>query len=224
MIWNGLPVVIYGTGGISKEVYQLIKTINLQCKQKSYEIMGFISDDEVKIGEVIIEDTKVVASDENFNTYSSKFPILGAIIPIGNPKIKEIIYKKICCLDNVVFPNIIHPTVDFHFDVNQMGHGNILCSGVAITCNVNMGNFNLVNLNSTIGHDTIIGDYNVINPLVAISGNVKIGCKSLIGTGSKILQNLSIANLSTIGAGAVVVKSIEHENLTYVGIPAKPLI
>lgn len=220
MKWNGLPVLIFGSGGISKETYNLINQINEHNSQTIYEFLGFVEDEATKIGNEVIGGFKVVTCDDEIEKYSSLFSVLGIIIPIGNPKIKSIIYNRIKNIRNIVYPNIIHPNV--HFDTNSvsLGIGNIITSGVNLTCDIRFGNFNLVNLNSTIGHDTEIGDFNVINPLVAISGNVKIKNCCLIGVGAQILQQLTINNNVTVGSGAVVIKDVE-ENSTVVGVPAK---
>lgn len=223
MLWNGLPLIIFGSGGISKEVYNLIKDINRSNNQKIYDFIGFVGATNDEIGNEIIENHKVVTSDENIIDFVSKYALIGIIVPIGNPKIKANIYDKIKNIKNSVFPNIIHPNIMINEKSVKMGMGNIITAGVNMTCDIKIGNFNLINLNSTIGHDTEIGDFNVINPLVAVSGNVNIKNECLVGTGAQILQGLRISDNSTIGAGAVVVKDILESNTTVVGIPAKPI-
>ncbi len=220
MKWNGLPLLIFGSGGISKETYNLIKQINIHQSQQIYDFLGFVEDDASKIGKEIIDGFKVVTCDDKIREYSDSFPVIGIVIPIGNPKIKSIIYNKIKYTENAVYPNIIHPNVKFDVNNVELGVGNIITSGVNLTCNIKIGNFNLINLNSTIGHDTEIKDFNVINPLVAVSGNVIINNNCLIGTGAKILQQIKIGNNAIVGSGAVVVKDVE-ENSTVVGVPAK---
>ena len=223
MKWNGLPLLIFGSGGISKEVYNLIKDINRINNQKIYDIIGFVAANKDEIGNEIIDSYKVVSSDESVIDFVSDYAVIGIVIPIGNPKIKADIYNKVKALRNAVFPNIIHPSILFNEENIEIGIGNIITAGVCLTCNIKIGNFNLINLNSTIGHDTEIGDFNVVNPLVAISGNVNLKNECLVGTGAQILQGLNISNNSTIGAGAVVVKDIVEGNTTVVGIPAKPI-
>lgn len=220
MIWNGLPVLVFGSGGISKETYHIIQQINNYNNEKVYDFLGFIEDNEIKIGNEVINGYKVVSSDENILEYAKNYSILGIVIPIGNPKVKSAIFNKVKFISNLVYPNIIHPNVSFDPKTVSFGYGNVIGAGSILTCDVRMGNFNLINLNSTIGHDTEIGDFNVINPLTAISGNVHLKDLCLIGTGAKILQGLTINKNSTVGAGAVVVKDVEEDS-TVVGVPAK---
>lgn len=223
MLWNGLPLLVFGSGGISKEVYNLIKYINRSSNQKIFNFIGFVGANKDEIGNEIIDSYKVVSSDESIIDFVSDYALIGIVIPIGNPKIKANIYYKVRSIKNAVFPNIIHPNIILNEENVKMGIGNIITAGVNLTCDIEIGNFNLINLNSTIGHDTEIGDFNVINPLVAVSGNVNIKNECLVGTGAQILQGLKISNCSTIGAGAVVVKDILESNTTVVGIPAKPI-
>ncbi|MCM3124163.1 MULTISPECIES: NeuD/PglB/VioB family sugar acetyltransferase [unclassified Mesobacillus] len=222
MEWKGLPIVIFGSGGISKETYYIIEEINFNNNTKVYDFLGFIEDNESKIGDEVINGYKVIASDNNFEEYTKDFALLGVVIPIGTPKVKSIIYNGIKSIENIVFPNIIHPNVKYDKNSVLMGKGNVFAAGVSLTCNINIGDFNLLNLNATVGHDTKIGDFNVINPLAAISGDINLSNLCLIGTGAKVLQQLTINNGATVGAGAVVVKDVE-EKATVVGVPAKKI-
>ena len=59
----------------------------------------------------------------------------------------------------------------------QLGIGNILMPYTTYTADVVLGNFNMINIGSTIGHDAQIGNYNSIFPSVNISGHVILGDK-----------------------------------------------
>lgn len=220
--WKGLPIVILGSGGISRETLHIIEEVNQHNKVKVFDFLGFIESEEDKIGKEITKGYKVIACDHNFLEISKLYPILGVVIPIGTPKLKKIIYEKLKNIANLVFPNIIHPNVTLDKATVILGVGNIIASGSKLTNDIIIGNFNLINLNCTVGHDTKIGDYNVINPLASISGNVGISDCCLIGTGANILQELNVQAYSTIGAGSVVTKDVKM-NETVVGIPAKKL-
>lgn len=222
MLWTGLPLVIFGSGGISKEVYKIVKDINKVNNQQIFDFVGFVESDKDEMDKEIIDGFKIVSSDESIFEFSLKYPVIGIIIPIGNPKVKNLIYNKVKTISNAVFPNIIHPRISFNKENIEIGKGNIITEGVSLTCDIKIGDFNLINLNSTVGHDTEIGNFNVINPLVAISGSVFVGNCCLVGTGAQILQGLEVSSYSTIGAGAVVVKNIGY-GTTVVGIPAKPI-
>jgi len=222
MKWKGLPVLIMGSGGISKETYNLLKEINFHNRQDVFEFLGFVEAETSQIGESVIDGYKVITSDENLDELLKSYIQIGIIVPIGSPRVKKKIVDSLLMYENVIFPNLIHPTVAFDKALIRIGYGNIITSGVILTCDIEIGKFNLININSTVGHDAVIGNYNVINPLVAISGGVHILGNSLVGTGAKILQNIEVGIGATIGAGAVVTKNVV-EMTTVVGIPAKSL-
>ena len=104
----------------------------------------------------------------------------------------------------------------------MLGFGNIICKGNILTTNIEIGNFNHINLNCTVGHDVQFNDYITVYPGVNISGNVIINDCVEVGTGTKIIKGKKIVKETVIGAGSVVVKDI-IENGTYIGIPAKQM-
>lgn len=219
MRWDGLPLVVFGSGGVSKETVYIIEEINNFSNSKIYNFLGFIENDDQKVGEVVIKDYKVISSDNKFSDFSKKFSVLGVVIPIGNPKIKISIYEKIKNESNLVYPNIFHPSVTFDKTTVNFGFGNIIAPGSRLTTDIRIGNFNLININTLIGHDVTIGNFNVINSLVSVSGNVKIGDGCLVGTGADILQQKVVCDNSVVGSGSVVTKNV-RENETVFGMPA----
>ncbi|MDF2801226.1 MAG: hypothetical protein K0S61_1129 [Anaerocolumna sp.] len=222
MNWNGLPIVIFGSGGISRETLHIIEEINNSSMVKVFEFLGFVESEEDKMGQEVTKGYKVISCDNNFIEFTNKYSVMGIAIPIGTPNVKKIIYEKLKDIERIVFPNIIHPNVTLDKLTINLGMGNIIASGSRLTNDITIGNFNLINLNCTVGHDTKIGDFNVINPLASISGSVNINDCCLIGTGASILQQLNVQAYSTIGAGSVVTKDVLI-NETVVGIPAKKL-
>ena len=222
MLWNGLPLVIFGSGGISKEIYCLIDDINRSSFHQSYDFIGFVGSSQDEVGNEIIDNFNIISSDDQFVEFASKYPIIGIVIPLGDPIVKKKIYDKFKYISNAVFPNLFHPTISFNKNNLIIGQGNIITAGVNLTCDIKIGDFNLFNLNSTVGHDTLIGNFNVINPSASISGNVTVKDCCLIGTGAQILQGLNVNDRSTVGAGAVVVRDV-NQNATVIGVPAKTI-
>ena len=94
-----------------------------------------------------------------------------------------------------------------------IGKGSIICAGSILTTNVKLGEFAQINLNTTIGHDTIVGDYFTCAPGANISGNCCIGQNVYIGTNATIKDNVKICNGVVIGMNAGVVKNIMASGL-----------
>lgn len=213
MNWNGLPLIIFGTSGISKEIQTIIDEINVGYHNNIFDFLGFVSEKEEDIGKKI-GNSYVICSDASFEKYIKTFKQLGVVIPIGSPAIKRKIWEMVQQYDNLVYPNIISPSAKILNRVSvKMGIGNIICSGCILTTEIQIGNFNLVNLNSTIGHNVILGSYGVINPLSSISGDVVIEDEVLLGAGCAIKQGLTIGKKSTVGLGAIITKNVSSEKI-----------
>lgn len=208
---------ILGAGGFAKEVLFLFKSS--EFKEQAFN--GFIDfdpcSDQLKIG----KESFPLISEASFlsNLKNNEAKNINLFIGIGNP---ELIHKILSKFDkyDFNFPNLISQNATLDMRLNKAGKGNIITSGTVFTVDIELGSFNIFNLNSTIGHDTVIGSRNVFNPGANISGGVKIGDQNLFGTNSTVLQYHSIGSGNTIGANALVNKDIE-DNETRVGVPAK---
>jgi sugar O-acyltransferase (sialic acid O-acetyltransferase NeuD family) len=139
---------------------------------------------------------------------------------IGDSKIRERILSQLS--SDMEFINLFHPSSVISQWV-EIGDGAIVCAGTIITCDIKIGKHPQLNLNTTIGHDSIIGDFFTTAPNVNISGNCVIGNHVYFGTASSIKQGLRITDNVVIGMGAVVTKDITEPGV-YVGNPAKKLI
>lgn len=219
---QALPIIIFGTGGASKEAYYCIKQINQSHLTLVFDVLGFVECNDDQVGQTVFDHQKIVTSDKDIHNFIKKYEKIAIAIPVGNPKVKSNIFEKVKNFSNVIFPNIIHPSVIYDKDTSHIGQGNIILAGSILACDLNMESFNLINRSCTTGHDCCIGNFNTINPMATISGNVNIGNGCLIGAGSTILQELQIADNVTIGAGAVLTKNAETGQIL-VGVPAKPI-
>jgi sugar O-acyltransferase (sialic acid O-acetyltransferase NeuD family) len=208
-------IAIFGVGGFGREVLTLIQDINRVSKE--YNILGFFDDGHNR-GEMV-NGYPVLGKMDELNQWSGK---LCLAVSIGNPKVKKSVIDRIVN-PHVSYPTLIHPSVLIG-DKNyvKIGQGCIICAGNIITTNIRVGNYVIMNLSCTTGHDSIIGDYSAFMPSVNISGEVIVGDGVYVGTGVKIINQVVIGEYATIGAGAVVVRNVPGY-CTAVGVPAKVL-
>lgn len=149
----------------------------------------------------------------------------GYAIGIGSNHIRKKIFSN---YNDLNWINLIHPSVTFGFNMRQelsSAIGLVACAGVRITNSIRIGNFVILNLNSTIGHDCIIENFVNLSPGAHVSGNVNIGELTWLGTNCSINNGkpndkLNIVSDIIIGSGAVVTKNLDTSG-TYVGCPAK---
>jgi sugar O-acyltransferase (sialic acid O-acetyltransferase NeuD family) len=208
-------IVIIGAGGFGREVKMLIDQINLNSKE--FEFLGFYDDGIAK--STVINGFNVLGSVTDLLKIDYD---LSVVVSIADPAIKKKIHNILTGNSKLNFPTLIHPNVLIGNDNVFIGQGCVICASNIITVNINIGNFVILNLGCTTGHDTSIGDYCSFMPSVNISGEVIIEDLVYVGTGVKIINLLSIGNSTKVGAGAVVSKNLPA-HCTAVGIPAKPI-
>lgn len=209
-----MDIVIFGAGGFGREIQWLIERVNERSLE--WNILGYI-DDNVEI-DTEVDGYRVLGDIEWLLECGTSLAVACAV---GNSEIRKRIIDKISENKNIFFPNLIDPSVLMSIRVD-MGVGNLICAGTILTVDIEFGDFNIINLDCTIGHDVNLASFVVIYPSVNISGNVEIGEGCEIGTGTQILQGKVIAKGVIIGAGSVVTKDI-IETGTYVGVPTKKI-
>lgn len=206
-------IAIVSSGGFAREVLTLIDAINK--KEHRFEFLGFIDEDKSQT----IHGCPIIGRDEEVNKTQEPISI---VIAVGEPRLKEKIRNK---YDNplISFPTLIHPTAIIADPSNVIiGQGCIICAGVIITTDIIIKDFVTLNLQCTVGHDTVVEEYSAFMPTVNISGEVNVGKGVYVGTGAKIINQVDIGEHTIVGAGAVVAKSLPA-NCTAVGVPAKPI-
>ena len=205
-------IAIVSSGGFAREVLTLINSINEQDHR--FEFVGFIDNDQSRT----VHGYPIIGSDEDVNNTQEP---LSVVIAVGEPRLKARIREKYAN-PLISFPSLIHPAAIIADDSVEIGEGCIICACCIITVDVKIQSFVTLNLQCTVGHDTVIGEYSSFMPSVNISGEVSIGRAVYVGTGAKIINQVNLGENTIVGAGAVVTKSLPA-NCTAVGVPAKPI-
>jgi sugar O-acyltransferase (sialic acid O-acetyltransferase NeuD family) len=207
-------IAIYGAGGFGREISAMIEQINSTSPQ--WNFIGFFDDQQPEDKAI---DNGIALGDMNkLNRWPR--PISLALC-IADPIIRRSVAGRISN-PQIQYPVLVHPSASIAASRNRFGEGTIITAGCILTTNITVGRFVIINLATTIGHDTRLKDFCSIMPGCRISGNVSIGEETLVGTGVSILQNLRIGNKCRIGAGAVLINDIS-DGVTAVGVPAKPI-
>lgn len=140
------------------------------------------------------------------------------VIGIASGRAKEIISTKLDAAGHIP-TTVIHPTVTFGADT-KIGRGGVYCAGARVTTNVTLGDHVNLNLNCTVGHDSVLNFGVSLNPTANIAGNVVVGARTLVGVGANVLQNLTVGEDVTVGASAVVTKDVPN-GVIVKGIPGR---
>jgi len=209
-----VELLIVGSAGLAKETAQLARQIDADSQR--WDRISYVAYDAAELGKVL-PFGEVRYTDAQLADIDREVDV---VIGIGYPEPRRRMARQLAGNPYFGFPNLVHPSVEIDPGLVVLGRGNMICKGVVLTCDIAVGDFNLLNWNVTIGHDSRIGSFCVVNPGANVSGNVLVGDGCFLGTGCQVLEGLVIEAETIIGAGAVVRQSIDVAG-TYVGVPAR---
>lgn len=206
-------IVVFGAGGFGREVAAMLRYSALN---EEYEILGFV-DDGLEAG-TAVNGMVVLGNTEYLLRVSNPMAV---VMGIGEPAVRRKVIDKLNVNKNLHWPNIVHPMARLHDPANiRMGEGNIVCDGNIITTNVMLGDFNIINLSCTLGHDAVLGSYCSLMPTVNVSGGAILEDEVYVGTGAKLIKATTLGKGCVVGAGAVVNRDV-NSGVTVKGVPAK---
>ncbi len=205
-------MIIIGARCFAKEVFGGLHQLNQTDNVAFYDDVN--SDVPEKLYDQFPVLTSLAQAEAFFKSTDYKFTI-----GIGNPILRKQIFDKFSSLGGQ-YSATISPKANIGNFNNSIGTGCNIMTGVVITNDIIVKDGVLINLNCTIGHDSVIGKFVEMSPGVHISGNCNVGDYSVLGTNATMLPRITIGKNVIIGAGSVVTKDIP-DNCVAVGIPAK---
>ena len=208
-------VVIIGTGGLAREIYELLH--NSIGYGTQFDFKCFIEGDVP-----INKDRNDLLPGPFQGTVIDYIPCKNDmfVMAIADVDAKERIVS-IVKNKGGNFLTLIHKTA-LVSEYAQIGEGVVLCSYSSVSCNVVIGDYVVINAYSGVGHDAVVGEYSSIMSHVDITGDVRVGSHTFWGSGSRALPHATIGSHAIIGAGSVVLRKVK-DNQTVFGIPAKPI-
>lgn len=202
-------IVIYGAGGLGREIYELIDEVN------KYNILGFL--DDGIINNKVSVNIPILGGIEFL--HNIEYPI-GVVFAIADVYVKQNIYKKILQINKGHYFPIVIAKNSYVSKRAMLSEGTIVGRYCSVSTSVQLGKLVFLNTKCDIGHDSIIGDFCSLMPSVNVSGNVSVGQRTLIGVQSAILQGIKIGSDVTVGMGSKVMTDVP-DNCTVMGYPAK---
>ena len=207
-------LIILGASGFAHEVAWLVSDINKAGQSVTWDIVGFVDRNPKWIGKNL-NGIPIISLEQA--TYH--LPDIYAVAAIGGPLARERAVTEAEEL-GFKFATLIHPTVLMDSNTIEIDAGSMICAGNILTVNIRIGKHVLLNLDCTVGHDSVLEDYASVAPGCHLSGNTTLRRSSYLGTGVVMIEKTEVGAYSVIGAGAVVVRNIPSR-VTAVGIPAK---
>lgn len=206
-------LIIMGAGGFAREVAWLVSEIN-QVETNSWNLLGFWDRDDAG-SEQAINGIPVLGTKE----VKQYIPNSYVVAAIGDPNTRMRAIRQAQSL-GCRFATLVHPATRYDQRTVSIGCGTVICAGNILTVDIRIGAHVLLNLDCTVGHDSILEDFATVSPGCHLSGRTIVRERAYLGTGSVTIENIEIGARSTIGAGAVVVRSIPSDVIA-TGVPAR---
>ena len=209
-------LVIVGHGGLAREVAFLVEEINRN--RRAWNLRGYIGAGPGAVG--LQAGRYAVCGEDEWLV--NQLNSIAVAIAVGNPVLLPKLHARFSANPCLEFPALVHPSVTADWANIELGPGNLVLNGAALTTDISLGGFNVLNPGCTVAHDCRLGSYNVLGPGTHLAGAVTLGSRILAGTGAQILPGVRVCDDVRIGAGAVVARSITQPG-TYAGVPARPI-
>lgn len=192
-------VNIIGAGGFGREVRSMLP----HCDK----VLGDLYDDDQSIGGVSGPLNSCVDDGVPY------------VIAVGDSRLRKNIFDRLP--PALKYEVLVHPQAILQEKSSiNIAKGCIVTAGCILTCDIEVDQFTLINLNCTIGHGVRIGSFSSLMPSVNLGGEVHLEKTVYVGTGATILPGVRIGNNAIIGAGSVVTRDVEPGAIVR-GIPAR---
>lgn len=209
---NSGKLIILGSGGFGRELYQWVLDIN--SHGGALEVLGFL-DDSTPV------DTDVAG--QRVLGHLAKvwdYPGVRFALAVNTPSARQRLVETLD-LPDTSWVDIIHPSAT-RGERCEAGPGLIMCPHSGISVDIKMGCHVQLNSRCGIGHDAVLGDYCSLGPNSIVLGGAKLGDRVYLGSNSVVLPNAKLGNDVTIGANSNAMKTVPN-GVTIYGSPGKRL-
>jgi len=205
-------IIIVGAGGFGREVYLWAKDT---FSKDQYTIKGFL-DNNPRILDNYDMDVGIIGNLDNYEV-KNQDRFLFAIGDIDVKKRLVMELKK----KGAKFLTLIHPTA-LVTNTTKIGEGVIICPFVTVCDHAQLGDFVMMNIYSTCGHDGKVGKYCILSPYAILNGFVVLEDEVFLGTHSTIIPYKKVGYKSKISANSVVMRDVAANKIVF-GVPGKAI-
>ncbi len=140
-------------------------------------------------------------------------------IGVGAPAARRRAWTAAQSAGAVEAPALVHPAAYVGLGV-ELGEGTLVGAHAAMTADVVVGRFGIVNVGATVSHNARLSDFATVAPGAHLAGHVHLGEGADVGIGASVTQGNTIGAWAIVGAGTVVIGDVEADT-TVVGCPAR---
>ncbi|MCB2379659.1 acetyltransferase [Hymenobacter sp. BT635] len=205
-------LVIFGAGGLGREVLVLVHQIN--AVRATWQLAGFFDDQAP--ASATIHGVPYLGGTEALNSVSEPLQV---VIAVGNGRSRASIVQRLTS-PLLRFATLVHPAIACQpYQHLQIGEGSIIGQGCILTTDIRLGCHVLLNLGCTIGHDAVLEDFCSLMPHANVGGEAHLETGVYLGTNATVINQVRIGARTIVGAGAVAVRDLPAD-CTAVGVPA----
>lgn len=203
---------ILGASSFARELESWLSL--LPESDQDWELQGFLHtsrDDSPLSG--YPTRLRVLGSWEDFPLQHDDYVAVG----ISDPEWKERIWLNL--RHKVQFFTFVAHNATIGAFTN-IGPGSVICPGVVISTNVNLGVAVTVNSSTNIGHDAALSDFSSVMGNVVLAGGVELGEGAYVGAGTTVIPDKKIGAGARLGAGSIVIQNVADRESVF-GNPAR---
>ncbi|MBQ4819548.1 NeuD/PglB/VioB family sugar acetyltransferase [Aquimarina sp. MMG016] len=187
-------------------------------KEAGINIIGFIDDNPDLEGQEVI-GIPVLGKYEDLFLDEFKSKIQDVYCPIGVNAVR-VEYLSTLKKEGYGIPSFLHHTVSIAPDVT-IGEAVYMLAGNIVMPHTNIGNYIMINMDSTIAHHVTLEDGVFMSSGVNIGALINVRENAYVGMGVTAMTGVKeIGRDTLIGAGTVIIKDVP-EYTTVVGNPAR---
>lgn len=210
-------LVVIGAAGFGREVLDVVDAVVTAGTRPGLRLAGVL-DDDPSPADLARLQRRGAPYRGTVAEWLGRGDGTTFVVGVGHPGVRRRLVER-CDQHARRAADLVHPSATFGFGVGR-GPGVVVCAGVQVSNEVQLGRHCHLNPNTTVGHDSVLEDYVSVNPGAVVSGACRIGAGSLVGAGAVVLQGLVVGAGAVVGAAACVTRDV-RPGVTVTGVPAR---
>lgn len=198
-----MELIIVGTGGHAKEVYDI-------AVRAGHEVVAFLND--IDTSRETFRGIPVVHTEE-------ELPEAGRIIvAVGDNTARQAACERFA---ERLAPALIDPSAVVSPSA-RIASGTVVMMQATVSSDACVGVGVIVGSQAYIGHDTTVSGFSHVATGSALNGGVTVGPRCLVGALTSIKPGVTVGDDVTIGMGSAVIADLS-DGLTVAGAPAREI-
>ncbi len=203
-------VVIVGAGGLGRE---MLRWSRESLSQDAYRVKGFLSNNPRDLDGFGIDLPILGNPEEYVPEENDRF-----VFAIGLLEVKR---QIIDCLKrkSAKFLTVVHPTAQLA-ETATLGEGVIICPFATVSEHARIGDFAMLQLYASCGHDTQVGKHCILCPYATLNGFAVLEDEVFLATHATVTPSCRVGHHSKVSANSVVTRDVAPHSLVY-GVPGQ---